>query len=131
MDLTQFCEIPNSILPVSPPISPRKKKDELFYADEKMINFLNNDDICGYLLYIKNKRHFEKYGTNPYLEEATKIIDEEVKLRLYQERKKEELEAEEKLRIKIENNKKKQMMDDIFISIENLESTLKNYNKKY
>lgn len=136
----------HKIMPVSPlvsqPVSPVINalpnpiiemddiKSDLFYADINMINLLNNNDFSGYLMYIRNKQYFEKYGTNPYLVEAKKIIDSEVKIAIERQKRKDELEKEEQLRIKLENKKKTDLLNNIYESIQRLENTLNFYNNR-
>ena len=136
----------HKIMPVSPlvsqPVSPVINalpnpiiemddiKSDLFYADINMINLLNNNDFSGYLMYIRNKQYFEKYGTNPYLVEAKKIIDSEVKIAIERQKRKDELEKEEQLRIKLENKKKTDLLNNIYESIQKLENTLNFYNNR-
>jgi hypothetical protein len=136
----------HKIMPVSPlvsqPVSPVINalpnpiieiddiKSDLFYADINMINLLNNNDFYGYLTYIRNKQYFEKYGTNPYLVEAKKIIDTEVKIAIERQKRKDELEKEEQLRIKLENKKKTDLLNNIYESIQRLEDTLNFYNNR-
>jgi hypothetical protein len=105
-------------------------KSDLFYADINMINLLNNNDFSGYLMYIRNKQYFEKYGTNPYLVEAKKIIDSEVKIAIEIQKRKDALEKEEQLRIKLENKKKTDLLNNIYESIQRLENTLNFYNNR-
>lgn len=105
-------------------------KSDLFYADINMINLLNNNDIYGYLMYIRNKQYFEKYGMNPYLVEAKKIIDTEVKKAIETQKRQDELEKEEQFRIKLANRQKTELINNIFESIEKLEDKLKNYDRK-
>ena len=107
-----------------------EKKSDLFYADINMINLLNNNDFYGYLMYIRNKQYYEKYGINPYLVEAKKIIDTEVKIAIETQKRKDELEKEEQLRIKLENRQKTDLINNIFESIQRLENTLKDYDRK-
>ena len=107
-----------------------EKKSDLFYADQNMINLLNNNDIYGYLMYIRNKQYFEKYGLNPYLVEAKKIIDAEVRFAIETQKRQDELEKEEQFRIKLANRQKTELINNIFESIEKLEDKLKNYDRK-
>ena len=105
-------------------------KSGLFYADQNMIDMLNQNDIYGYLMYIRNKQYYEKYGKNPYLVEAKNIIDSEVKIAIETQKRKEELEKEEQLRIKLANKRKTDLLTNIYENIQRLENTLKDYDRK-
>jgi hypothetical protein len=105
-------------------------KSDLFYADQNMIDMLNNNDFYGYLIYIRNKQYFEKYGKNPYLVEAKKIIDNEVIKAIETQKRDEELIKQEELRIKLANKRKTDLLNNIFENIQRLENTLKEYDNR-
>lgn len=94
----------NHIMPIDPLV---QENHEFFHADEKMHYILENKDIQTYLDYIKNKHNSSKYVVEvPFIKN------------------KEEL----KQVLKYDNNKyKKQMLDNIWTNIENLENTIKKF----
>jgi hypothetical protein len=96
------------------PIDPLVKDDNnpFFYADEKMLNILKNDDIQEYFDYIKNKNKIKK-------EKLQFKIKEEKLIKL-----REELENE---REENRNRNKKLMLSSIADSISILEDTIKKF----
>jgi len=99
------------------PIDPLVKDDNnpFFYADEKMLNILKNDDIQEYFDYIKNKKE-KQYVIS---DEITYKIKEEKLIKL-----REELENE---REENRNRNKKLMLSSIANSISILEDTIKKF----
>jgi hypothetical protein len=94
-----------------------------FLADTYMLNRLVNDDFEGYIKYVRNKFIHEKYNVNPYVVEAEKIVEEQLKKALEEQRLQEEVERSYNIR----NKMKKDLLDSILTNINNLENTLNKF----
>ena len=127
------------IQPVSPIIKSTEDKEKInnneilendktfFLADTYMLNRLVNDDFDGYMKYVRNKFIHEKYNVNPYIVEAEKIVEEQLKKALEEQRLEEERERERKINYNIRNKMKKDILDSIFTNLNNLENTLNKF----
>jgi hypothetical protein len=123
------------ILPVSPLVRSTEDNEKInnneilendktfFLADTYMLNRLVNDDFEGYIKYVRNKFMHEKYNVNPYVVEAEKIVEEQLKKALENQR----LKEEEERSYNIRNKLKKDLLDSIFTNLNNLENTLNKF----
>ena len=123
------------ILPVSPLVRSTQDIEKInnneilendktfFLADTYMLNRLVNDDFDGYMKYVRNKFIHQKYNVNPYIVEAEKIVEEQLKKALEEQR----LEEERKINYNIRNKLKKDLLDSIFMNLNNLENTLNKF----
>jgi hypothetical protein len=123
------------ILPVSPLVRSTEDNEKInnneilendktfFLADTYMLNRLVNDDFDGYIKYVRNKFIHEKYNVNPYIVEAEKIVEEQLRKALEDQR----LKEEEERSYNIRNKLKKDLLDSIFTNLNNLENTLNKF----
>jgi hypothetical protein len=123
------------ILPVSPLVRSTEDNEKInnneilendktfFLADTYMLNRLVNDDFDGYIKYVRNKFIHEKYNVNPYVVEAEKIVEEQLRKALEDQR----LKEEEERSYNIRNKLKKDILDSIFTNLNNLENTLNKF----
>lgn len=98
-----------------------------FLADTYMLNRLVNDDFEGYIKYVRNKFIHEKYNVNPYVVEAEKIVEEQLRKALEEQRLEEDRERESRINYNIRNKLKKDLLDSIFTNLNNLENTLNKF----
>lgn len=101
------------------PVDPLVKDDsQFFYADEKMLNILINEDIQVYLDYVNNKykesKNLKEKITNPTTKE---ILDKHRLIHEYD-------------RIERQNKHKKLMLDSIWSNILTLEETINKLKPK-
>jgi hypothetical protein len=101
------------------PVDPLVKDDsQFFYADEKMLNILINEDIQVYLDYVNNKykasKNLKEKITNPTTKE---ILDKHRLIHEYD-------------RIERQNEYKKHMLDSIWLNIMTLEETINKLKPK-
>ena len=111
-----------TIEPVDPLISP-EKDDTYFFADEKMLEILINDDIEEYLNYIRDKRK------NNNLKKEQEEIKENERLK----KENEKLKKEDEKFVKNDEMKEKNrqlMIREIFASMNRLEDTIKYFAHK-
>jgi hypothetical protein len=123
------------ILPVSPLVRSTEDNEKInnneilendktfFLADTYMLNRLVNDDFDGYIKYVRNKFIHEKYNVNPYIVEAEKIVEEQLRKALEDQR----LKEERRINYDIRNKMKKDLLDSIFTNLNNLENTLNKF----
>lgn len=128
-------EINFKILPVSPIIKSAEDNEKInnneilkndntfFLADTYMLNRLVNDEFDGYMKYVRNKFIHEKYNVNPYIVEAEKIVEAQLKKALEDQR----IEEDRKMNYDIRNKMKKDLLDNILLNINNLENTLNKF----
>ena len=118
----------NFIEPVDPLVKENNNID-LFYADEKMLQLLINDDFSSYMQYVRDKQKYVRVKPifekkNDYLEEEVDYLNAKVYV-LNNEIDRLNKQIEVNNYVKSNEKYKKHMIQNMFDSFDRLDYTIK------